>query len=201
MPAATRQVLYRVLADALQTLSHARIPYVLGGGLAAEAYGLRETLNDIDAFVRPVDAPAALRALDAAGYYGWIEDPRWLYKAIKDTVTVDIIYQSAGLVKVSDETFQRARRVDIGGIIAPVMPPEDFFVMKAVAATPGAPKHWLDAISLLVTQPIDWEYLSHLSTGHAGKILPAVIQAHDEGVQVPSRFLIQVTRDLIARRR
>lgn len=200
MPAATHQLLYRVLADATQTFDHARVPYVVGGGLAAEAYGLRETLNDIDVFVRPIDAPSALRALESVGYYGWIEDPRWLYKATKDTVTVDIIYQSAGLVKVSDETFRRARLVEIGGVTVPVMPPEDFFVMKAVAATPAAPKHWRDAISLLVTQSIDWDYLSSLTTSRAWKILPAIIQAYDEGVQVPSPFFVGLARDLIKSR-
>jgi len=197
LPAASRQILYRILVDSADVLERAGIPFVVGGGLAAEAYHLRETLNDIDAFVRPKDAPSSLRALEEAGYYGWIEDPRWLYKAMKDGVTVDIIYESSGLVKVSDETFERARRVMIGGASVPVMPPEDLFVMKAVAATPGAPKHWLDAVSLLTTQQMDWDYLATLSRQHARKVLPAIVHAYDEGVQIPSAVFVQLARDLI----
>lgn len=197
MPVASHQILYRVLVDSAEILERAGIPFVVGGGLAAEAYHLRESLNDIDVFVRPTDAPAALAALDEAGYYGWIEDPRWLYKTLKDEVTVDIIYESSGLVKVSDETFQRARHISIGGRQIPIMPPEDLFVMKAVAATPGAPKHWLDAVSLLTTQKMDWEYLARLSRQHARKVLPAIVHAYDEGVQVPSLVFVQLARDLI----
>lgn len=197
MPATSHQILYHTLVDAAEVLESAGIPFVVGGGLAAEAYHLRETLNDIDIFVRPKDAPAALRALGEAGYYGWIEDPRWLYKVMKDGVTVDIIYESSGLVKVSDETFERARRVSIGGASVPVMPPEDLFVMKAVAAKPGTPKHWLDAVSLLSTQQMDWEYLAKLSRRHARKVLPAIVHAYDEGVQVPSLVFVQLARDII----
>lgn len=197
MPAVSHQALYRILVDSADIIGRSGVPFVVGGGLAAEAYHLRETLNDIDVFVRPKDAPAALRALQEAGYYGWIEDPRWLYKAMKDGVTVDIIYESSGLVKVGEETFERARRVLIGGESVPVMPPEDLFVMKAVAASPAAPKHWIDAVSLLTTQPMDWEYLAKLSRRHARKVLPAIVHAFDEGVQVPSLVFVQLARDLI----
>lgn len=197
MPAANREDLYRILVDSTQTLQLSGIPFVVGGGLAAEAYGLRETLNDIDTFLRPTDAPAALGALQRAGYHGWIEDPRWLYKAIKGGVTVDIIYESSGLVKVGDETFRRAHWLDIDGVSVPVMPAEDLFVMKAVAATPAAPKHWLDAVSLLSSQNMDWKYLAKLSERHARKVLPAIVHAYDEGVQVPSHVFVQLARDLI----
>lgn len=197
MPAPTREALFQVLAQVARAFEENVVPFVVGGGLAAEAYQLRETLNDIDLFVKPIDAPHALRVLAKAGFYVWIEDPRWLYKGIKDEVTVDIIYESSGLVHVSDETFQRARSVQIDGTRVPIMPPEDLVVMKAAAASPQAPKHWVDAISLLASQSVDWEYLASLAARNPRKVLQAVLHAYDDGVKVPSFVFVRLAQDLV----
>lgn len=197
MSTTTRHALFAVLEQASTAFEENHVPFVVGGGLAAEAYHLRETVNDIDLFVRPIDAPRGLRALADAGFYAWIEDPRWLYKATKDEVTVDIIYESSGVVHVGDETFRRARWTLMDHSRLPIMPPEDFFVMKAAAATPSAPKHWLDAISLLASQPMDWEYLASRATRNARKVLQAIVHAYDEGVPVPSFVFVRLAQDLI----
>ncbi len=197
MAAPTRGTLFTILADAGAALERAGVAYVVGGGLAAEAYQLRETINDIDLFVRPVDAPRALRALADAGYDVWIEDPRWLYKAVKDEVTIDLIYESAGLVHVGDETFRRARRITVDHTAVPIMPPEDLFVMKAAAATPAAPKHWLDAISLLERQTMDWPYLVEVAARAPRKVLQAIVHAYEEGVRVPSFVFDRLAQDLV----
>lgn len=198
MPAPTREALFAVLALVTRTFNQHEIPFVVGGGLAAEAYSLRETLNDIDLFLKPIDAPHALGVLVAAGFYAWIEDPRWLYKGIKDEVTVDLIYESSGLVHVSDETFRRARRVQVDEVSVPIMPPEDLIVMKAAAATPAAPKHWVDAISLLDSQSIDWEYLASLSARNPRKVLNAILHAYDDGVKVPSSVFVRLAQQLVS---
>lgn len=198
MPAPTREALFCVLALVTRTFNQHGVPFVVGGGLAAEAYQLRETLNDIDLFLKPIDAPHALKVLGDAGFYAWIEDPRWLYKGIKDEVTVDLIYESSGLVHVSDETFRRARHVQVDDVSVPIMPPEDLIVMKAAAATPAAPKHWVDAISLLVSQPIDWDYLASLSTRNPRKVLNAILHAYDDGVKVPSSVFVRLAQQLVS---
>jgi hypothetical protein len=194
---ATSDELRLVLAEAAMALSSDAIPFVVGGGLAAEFYNLRESHNDVDLFVRPVDAPRAFTTFERARYRCWIEDPRWLYKALAHGVTVDIIYESSGLVHVGDETFRRARLVCIGRTSVPIMPPEDLFVMKAAAATPAAPKHWIDALSLLSSQPMDWEYLASISTGNSRKTLGAIVSAYDQGVPVPSFVFVRLAQALI----
>jgi predicted nucleotidyltransferase len=195
--AVRRDALFAILEQASLALERRRIPFVVGGGLAAEAYHLRETVNDVDLFVRPVDAPRALDALAESGFYVWIEDPRWLYKALKSDVSVDIIYESTGVVHVGDETFRRARWMTIDHTRLPIMPPEDLFVMKAAAATPSAPKHWLDAISLLASEPMDWEYLSSRATRNPRKVLQAIVHAYEDGVPVPSFVFVRLAQDLI----
>ena len=197
MAPTTRQALFKILDVAARALDEAGVPFVVGGGLAAEAYQLRETVNDIDLFVRPVDAPRALDGLARRGFHVWIEDPRWLYKAIKDGITVDVIYESTGVVHVGDETFQRARWMDIDHTRLPIMPPEDLFVMKAAAATPSAPKHWLDAVSLLASQPMDWEYLAFRAARTPRKVLQAIVHAYEDGVPVPSFVFVRLAQDLI----
>jgi len=193
----SRRALFDVLQLASAALERHGIPFVVGGGLAAEAYHLRETVNDIDLFVRPVDARRALDALEQAGFYVWVEDPRWLYKAVKSDVTVDLIYESSGVVHVGDETFRRARWITIDHSRQPIMPPEDLVVMKAAAATPGAPKHWLDAVSLLASEPMDWEYLTSRATRNPRKVLQAIVHAYEEGVPVPSFVFARLVHDLI----
>jgi predicted nucleotidyltransferase len=183
-----------LVADALESC---RLEFVVGGGLAAEAYGLRQSRNDIDVFVRPIDAPPARNALASRGFHVWIEDPRWLYKAKLDDVVVDIIYESAGLVHVGEDTFQRARRISLGNVTVPVMPPEDLFVMKSAAASPMAPKHWSDALLLLESQPMDWEYLTAIAGRNARQVLRAIVQAHDDGVPVPSFVFVRLAHALI----
>lgn len=197
MAIASRQALFAVLEQASQALERRGISFVVGGGLAAEAYHLRETVNDIDLFVRPVDAPRTLGTLAENGFYVWIEDPRWLYKALKNSVTVDVIYESTGVVHVGDETFRRARWMTIDHTRLPIMPPEDLFVMKAAAATPSAPKHWLDAISLLASEPMDWEYLTSRAARNPRKVLQAIVHAYEDGVPVPSFVFVRLAQDLI----
>lgn len=197
MPAPTREALFAILELAARALAERGIPFVVGGGLAAEAYHLRETINDVDLFVRPKDAPHALDALAEHGFYVWIEDPHWLYKAIRDGVTVDVIFESSGVVHVGDETFRRARWMRMDHARLPIMPPEDLFVMKAAAATPSAPKHWMDAISLLATQPMDWDYLASRATRASRKVLQAIVHAYEEGVPVPSFVFVRLAQDLI----
>jgi predicted nucleotidyltransferase len=194
---ASREALFAVLAAASDALERDGILFVVGGGLAAEAYHLRETVNDVDLFVRPIDAPRARDALAKEGFYVWIEDPRWLYKALRDGVSVDVIYESSGVVHVGDETFRRARWMKMDHLQLPIMPPEDLFVMKAAAATPSAPKHWLDAISLLATEPMDWEYLASRAARNPRKVLQAIVHAYEEGVPVPSFVFVRLAQDLI----
>ncbi|MGH2457328.1 MAG: nucleotidyltransferase [Chloroflexota bacterium] len=197
MGSTSRPSLFHILSIAAEALRAAGVPFVVGGGLAAEAYHLRETVNDIDLFVRPVDAPRALSGLASQGFRVWIEDPRWLYKALKDDVTVDVIYESTGVVHVGDETFQRARWMEIDHTRLPIMPPEDLFVMKAAAATPSAPKHWLDAVSLLASQPMDWDYLAFRAARNPRKVLQAIVHAYEDGVPVPSFVFVRLAQDLI----
>src|SRR5262245_11463517 len=86
----------RTLGETVSALESARIPYVLIGGIASSGFGRPRWTHDIDVFVRPEHA---LKVLDALGHQGFTTektDPKWIYKAFKHEVMVDIIFWSKG---------------------------------------------------------------------------------------------------------
>ncbi len=178
--------LLRVLDKALAALDSRGIQYVVVGGLAARAYGIRQTTDDIDFLVTPPAAVPAISALAEGGFRTWIEDPSWLHKGIREGVEVDIIYESGGTFHADEETFARAMEMDIDGRVAKVIAIEDFFVTKALVVTPVTPRHWHDAVKVLRLYAMDWEYVVRRARGRPRKVLTALLAGHEAGVAIPS---------------
>src|SRR5439155_3429113 len=80
------------VADAATALEDAEIPYALMGGLAASVYGRPRATDDIDVLVKPTDAKRALDALGAAGFDTEETNPKWIYKATRGGLTVDLMF-------------------------------------------------------------------------------------------------------------
>ncbi|MDC4227666.1 MAG: nucleotidyltransferase [Candidatus Manganitrophus sp.] len=76
-------------------------------------------------------------------------DPKWLYKAKKDDVPIDIIFKSAGNIYLDDETFRRATPIEFMGKGIPILPAEDLIVMKSLATEEFGPHHWFDALDVI----------------------------------------------------
>lgn len=184
-PGPISETLLRVLDESLAALEKARIPHVVGGGLAARAYGLRKTTDDIDIFVQPPMASSAAKALESAGFRVWVEDPPWLHKALKSEIEVDIIYESAGTFHVDEEAFQRAVKVNLDGRPSTILSPEDFFVIKALVATPVTPRHWEDAVKVVQRYRLDWQYVVRRARGRPRKVIKALLFGYDHGVDIP----------------
>lgn len=100
----------RFYLDALAALRAAEIPYLLGGAYAFAHYtGVVRHTKDLDLFVKPVDAPRALEALQQAGYRTEMTFTHWLGKAFCGDDFVDVIFSSGnGLCTVDDEWFAHA---------------------------------------------------------------------------------------------
>jgi hypothetical protein len=113
-------------------LNSGNVPFILGGGLAAWAYGGPGTGHDIDVMVRPDDAERALQALAGAGMQ--IERPPegWLYKAWDGDVLVDIIFRPVG-DEVDGAMFERASDLEVNAVPMKVMSLEDLMVTKLLA--------------------------------------------------------------------
>jgi hypothetical protein len=97
-------------ADA--ALREAAVPALLGGGLAAWARGGPPTEHDVDFFVRPEHAEAALATLVDAGMRAERPPEGWLLKAWDGDVLVDLIFHPSG-GPIDDAHFARAERIEV----------------------------------------------------------------------------------------
>src|SRR5215831_7431831 len=86
-------------AKVLETAKHSRIPFLVGGAWAINAYtGLSRDTKDVDIFCRAEDYPRLLNYCAKAGYETIVEDERWIAKVCKGPLFCDVIFGSANAV-------------------------------------------------------------------------------------------------------
>ena len=189
-----------VLREATRAVDGAGIPHLLFGSIATRALGRPrpiETHEDIDLFVRPPDAPAALRALDEHGFVTVEEDPAWIHKAKRAGVTVDVIFKAAGRVYMDDEMYERGIPTAVLGVDVRLIPAEDLAVMKALLHDEFRAFDWFDAVALLEREGLDWQYLIRRAEAYGTqRILSLMIFAQAEGVAVPDDAIIRLRQIL-----
>ena len=112
----------RVLDEALDALGKAGIPFLLIGGVGSAVYGRDQGTRDIDVFVRPEMARKVLEVLDARGFETKEVAERWLSKAIKHGVLVDVIFRSSRDILLGDDMLARARVMPFRGRMVPIAP-------------------------------------------------------------------------------
>jgi hypothetical protein len=102
-------------ADTLRTLTHAEVPFVVGGAFALKHYaGIARGTKDLDVFLCRRDLPRALEALNEKGYTSEETFPHWLAKAWCGDHFVDFIHASAnGLCSVDEHWFSSAVKVTV----------------------------------------------------------------------------------------
>jgi len=154
---------FDALVDALRAavpvLREAEIPFMLGGSMAAWAYGGPEPTNDLDLMLRPQDAERALAALAAAGMRTEHPPEEWLVKAWHGETLIDLIHGPRGL-PIDDEALARSVERSLSALRVPVMALEDVLTTKLRALD----EHqldlaWLLQISRAVREQVDWEAL------------------------------------------
>ena len=138
------------------TLRDAKVPFLLGGGLASWARGGPPTDHDVDLLVRERDVERAQEALAEAGFR--IEQPPegWLVKAWDGDVLVDVIFRPAGGA-VGDEHFERATVREVAAQSLPVASIEDVLAAKLLALTEQEPDFGpVLEIARSLREQIDW---------------------------------------------
>jgi hypothetical protein len=120
-------------AYAIQLLSDAGVPFLVGGAYAFAHYtGIYRDTKDLDLFIRKRDADQALVVL---GQNGWRTESNvhgWLHKAFWDDFLVDLIFASGnGITIVDDEWFEHAVSAQMLGCACQVPPAEEIFWSKA----------------------------------------------------------------------
>jgi predicted nucleotidyltransferase len=180
----------RTLADVVRAIEDKGIPYLLMGGAGTVTFGRCRATDDIDIFVREDDADRVLDVLDAAGFETTKTELTWLHKAFRRGVLVDVIYRSAGGVLLDDDMLRRGRRRTYRGTEATIMGPEDLVVIKALASSEEATRHWYDALSLIASCELDWGYVVERarSTGPR-RLLSLLLYAESNDLAVPTRVV------------
>lgn len=186
----------KALFAALDAMEARQIPFAMIGGIAASALSRPRSTHDIDFFVRPEDADAALEALAAGGFETEKVDARWLYKGWMGEMMVDIIFKSEGDIYFDDEMHRRATRVPYHGRTVPAVAPEDLIVIKAAVAREDGPHHWHDALAILSHATVDWSYLMKRARKAARRILSLLIYAQSNDIWIPNSVIVNLMQSI-----
>ena len=138
-------------------LRDARVPFLLGGGLAAWARGGPPTEHDVDLLVRERDVERVQAVLAQAGFR--LEEPpeEWLVKAWDGDVLVDVIFRPAS-GPIDDTHFERAETLEVAAQQVPVAAIEDVLVAKVLALSEQEPDFaQVLAMARSLREQIDWE--------------------------------------------
>jgi predicted nucleotidyltransferase len=174
-----------VLVRAVEVLEQAGIPYALMGGLAAASIGRERATKDVDIFLTPEHADAALEALGQAGFRTERTDPVWLYKAFWEESLLDLIFESSGGILFDQDMRAHLREVTVLGREVKALAAEDILLIKALANKEHRPRHWYDALAIAAETQLDWAYLLKRGRDHAPRLLSLLLYAVSEGVYVP----------------
>jgi hypothetical protein len=178
-----------VLAEAVEALDRAKLPYLLVGGLASSLLGRPRCSTDVDLLVRPADAPAALAAFEKGGFRTERTNPHWLFKAFHRDVLVDLLFQARGAIYVDDEMLRRSTLRSYRDVPVRVVPAEDLIVMKAIVHDEETPRHWADALAVVAAGQLDWDYLLWRSRNGPRRLLSLLLYATSVDLHVPREAL------------
>lgn len=156
---ATPDDLRAAVEDCVGVLRDDGIPFLFVGGIAAGLLGRGRYTGDIDLFVRPEDSRRVLTSLERAGFATSELNPHWIFKGIRGSVQVDVLFTLKGDIRLDDEMLERAPVRSFLGVDIPLLPPEDLIVVKAIVFDEETPRHWYDALGLIAGGPLDWDYL------------------------------------------
>lgn len=181
-------VFAEVLNETVTALDEHQIPYAAVGGLATYGFGRPRTTCDIDIFVLPRDAERVLGVLAQRGFQTERTDEKWIFKAFKKHVQVDIIFMTAGFY-FDDDMAARAVEAEVWGTRVRFVPPEDLVVIKAKCATESAPRHWHDALAILTSTHLDWDYLVRRAGRAERRVLSLLLYAQSNDIHVPNSVI------------
>jgi hypothetical protein len=138
-------------------LRDAKVPFLLGGGLASWAGGGPPTEHVVDFMLRERDVGRAEEALGAAGLRLERPPEGWLVKAWDGNVLVDLIFRPAGGA-IGDEHFERATVLEVAAQSVPVASIEDVLAAKLLALTEQEPDFGpVLEIARSLREQIDWD--------------------------------------------
>lgn len=156
-------------AQVLRTLKKTRIPFMLGGTYAVNAYvGTTRPTKDIDVFCRPGDYPRLLTAAAEAGFRTEVEDERWIGKIVRGKHYCDVIFGSANAATpVTEAWFGESRSAKVLGVAVKLLPPTELVWSKCFISD-RYKFDGNDVVHILLREnaSIDWQRLLRYGDQH-----------------------------------
>src|SRR4051812_8322439 len=157
---------WRVYVDAIRIIRRTGASFLVGGAFALAGYtGHCRNTKDIDFFVLPSEKDMVVDALTKLGfddYYPTLPyDRGWIYRATRDGVIVDTIWQTPNRRSTVDEQwFKRARRLVLHGENLEIVPAEELLAIKLYVMQRDR-CDWPDLINLLyyTAESLDWQHI------------------------------------------
>ena len=167
--------LYR---DVLTLLNGQNIPYVVSGAFAFQQHtGIWRDTKDLDLFLCPADASAALSYLGEQGFDCEIRDPIWLAKVHRNDYFVDFITgMSNGILRVERNWIERALPCNLFDVPTRVLAAEELLASKLFVLFrerfDGA-----DMVHLIYASQnrLDWQRILQLAGEHRGLLFAVLL--------------------------
>jgi hypothetical protein len=142
------------------------IPYAFGGAFATAVYtGQLRNTKDFDLYILPGDRDRMIRALERAGLRDYYErvpyDRSWIYRAHRDEIIVDAIWQMANArAPVDGDWLTRGPELSIRGERLRALPVEELIWSKLYVLQRER-SDWPDVLNLIDAQAdqIDWSHV------------------------------------------
>jgi hypothetical protein len=157
---------WAVYLDAIRVTRKTGARFLLGGAFGLAAYtGRWRNTKDLDFFVLPSDKDKIVDALTKAGfedYYSRLAyDRGWIYRAVREDMIVDIIWQTPNRrSEVDEKWFTRSRELILRGENLAVLPAEELLVIKLFVIQRDR-CDWPDLLNLLYRtgDKLDWQHV------------------------------------------
>ena len=176
-----------VLAELNCALAKSDMRVLLMGGIGSAAMARPRKTDDIDLLVHVEDADSLLDHLETHGFETDRTDPRWLYKAHRRGVLIDVIFRSAGDIYLDQQMLDHAELCEYHGVEIRAVSPEDLLVIKAVTASEHRFHHWYDALGIISLCDLDWAYLSERARRCGPRrVLSLLLYAESMDLTVPA---------------
>lgn len=181
-----------VLAESISLTEEKGFPYLVGGSLASLTWGRPSPTGDVDLLIDPRSAKPLLKAFADAGYETEETFPQWLFKARKDGITVDLIFEMAGPLYLEPQMLERGTVAEIMGTRVHMISPEDFIVSQAMAFKEDTAVYWFNALGVIARQELDWDYLVEMAQRGPRMFLSLLLLAQAKDFPVPDSAIRRI---------
>jgi hypothetical protein len=172
---------WRTYAHVIEAALGRGVPIAVGGGLAFSAYAQRwRSTKDIDFYILHRHVEEMIDVVRGAGFQDYYEqlpyDRRWIYRAHRDGLIVDLIWSMANYLAETDAGWLTGgAELQIRGTTVKLLPIEELIWAKLYVLQRDR-CDWPDLLNLIYVQAaqIDWSRLL-ARIGHDLRLLGGVL--------------------------